>query len=58
MNIEQSSTDDLEQYAVFLLNEIDRIVREHRDMLPHFKHELGRVEHELYTRTRKGLNID
>ena len=58
MNIEQADRHTLEEYAVFLLNEIDRIAYEQKQLLPKYKHELAAVERELYIRDRKALGVE
>lgn len=55
MNIEQASRDDLEEYAEYLLAETERINYEQNHVLPGVKHELVKVEHELYIRDRIAL---
>jgi hypothetical protein len=57
MNIEQMSRHDLEEYAQFLLNEIESIVSKYAT-LPKIKHTLTQVEHELYRRDREALGVD
>ena len=57
MNIEQADRHTLEEYAVFLINEIDRIAYEQKHLLPKYKHELAAVEKELYIRDRTALGV-